>query len=197
MCVTKARQTSFTDMFSNLLYRRSIKDRRSELHTQLLTGPTQNGLVDLTQVHTTRYTQRVQYHVHRRSICEEWHILRSYNLRNDTFITMPSRHLITHLQLPLYSEINFGELQYTSRQFITNADIELLAFVTAQLFVVLDAVVVQQDVDRFIGLGIPCPAQRVHVQVIDAAQIFSRELGAFADLYFTKVVVHPGRHMLF
>ena len=91
----------------------TVEDRSSKLHAQLLTSCTQDTLKDLTQVHTRRHTQWVQYHIYRTTILHEWHILKTYHLRNDTLITMATGKLITYLNLTLLGDINLSHLKNT------------------------------------------------------------------------------------
>ena len=86
---------------------------------------------------------------------------------------MPAGHLIPHLQLTLDGQIYLGELQYPCRQFIPDGNIEFFPLVTSQFFVVLDAVVMQQNIDRVIGLRITCPTQRIDIQIVDAAEVLA------------------------
>ena len=46
----------------------TIEDWRSELHTKTLTGSTEDSLENLTEVHTRRHTQRVEYQVYRTTV---------------------------------------------------------------------------------------------------------------------------------
>src|SRR5262245_2694614 len=52
----------------------SVEDRRSELHTEFLTSPAKNSFIYLSKVHTTWYTQWIQYNVNWCSIFKEWHV---------------------------------------------------------------------------------------------------------------------------
>src|SRR5690349_7284722 len=100
-------------MIGNFFYRSTVEDRSGKPYPELLTRPTQYSLIDLSEVHTGRYTQRVQYHIHRSSVFQERHIFRPYDLGDDTLVPVTSRHLITYLQLTLDSQVNFRQLQYT------------------------------------------------------------------------------------
>jgi hypothetical protein len=42
------------------------------------------------------------------------------NTGNDTFIPVATGHFITNFKLTLFGQIHFGQLNNTSRQFITN-----------------------------------------------------------------------------
>ena len=60
------------------------------------TGPAKDCFIDLSEVHTAWYPQRVQYHIHRCSIFEERHIFLANDLSHNTFVTMTTCHLITY-----------------------------------------------------------------------------------------------------
>ena len=186
--VAEFRQTGFFDQITDFLYGRTVEDWRGKLHTQLLAGPAQNGFIDLAEVHTAWYTERVQNDINRRSVFEERHVFRTYDTCNDTLVTVAAGHLITHLQLTLGCEINLGELQYTCRQLITDREVELLTLVAAELLVKLDVVVVQQLVDHIIRSLLACPGQRVYGRVINRAERLRVELAALADHRLTKIV---------
>src|SRR5687767_6055257 len=93
----------------------TVKYGSREFDTEVLSSPTQHGLIDLPQVHTAGYTQRVQHHIYRCSILKEWHILGANDLGYNTFVTVTAGHFITHFQLTLNSQVNLGQLQYTRR----------------------------------------------------------------------------------
>src|SRR3569833_2928350 len=111
--IAKAGQSGPGDMIGDFLYRSTVEDRRCEFHTQLLTGPAKYSFIDLSKVHTGRYTQRVQYHIHRCSVFQERHIFRPYDLGDDTLVTVTSGHLIPYLQLTLDGQVYLSQLQYT------------------------------------------------------------------------------------
>lgn len=50
---------------------------------------------DLTDVHTRRYAQRVQYDIYRRTVSIVRHIFDRVDLRDNTLVTVTTRHLIT------------------------------------------------------------------------------------------------------
>ena len=108
---TEARQTSLICPFRKVFQLSTVKDRSSELNTQLLTCSTEDTLKDLTKVHSRRHTQWVQYHINRTTVCHEWHILKTNYLRNDTLITVTTSKLITYLNLTLLSDVNLSHLK--------------------------------------------------------------------------------------
>src|SRR5450631_4404171 len=100
-------------MRRDLFYAGAVKDRRSEFHAQLLPGPAEYRLIDLPEVHTRRHPQRVQHYVDRRPVFQEWHVFRTYDLGDDTLVTVAARHLISHFQLTLDCEIHLRQFQHT------------------------------------------------------------------------------------
>ena len=128
----------------------SVEDRGRKLASELLTGPTQNSFVDLTDVHSRRHTQWIQYDIHRSSILEEWHVLISNDLGHNALVPVASGHLVSHLQLPLLCDIYLGQLDDARRQFIAHGDGELLSAVDPSEIAHLDLVVVQQIFDQCI-----------------------------------------------
>jgi hypothetical protein len=71
--------------------------------------------------------------------------------------------------------------------------LNFLALVTAQFFVVLDVIVVQQRIDQVVRLACrPSNPVGIDVLVVDAAQVFLRELTALADQFRRKVVGDTG-----
>src|SRR4030095_3851106 len=101
----------FPDLFSCS----TIKYWSREFHTEFLSGPSEYSFINLSQVHTTRYTQRVQYNVNRRSIFQEWHVFCTNDLRNNSFVSVTTGHLISHFQFAFNSQVHFSELQHASR----------------------------------------------------------------------------------
>src|SRR5882724_1828331 len=67
-------QARFLDMLGYFVDGSPIEDRRSELDPELLPGPSKDGLIDLSEVHTGRYAQWVQHHIHRCSVFQERHV---------------------------------------------------------------------------------------------------------------------------
>src|SRR5688572_10043999 len=149
--MTHHRDTGFSTIVCDLISSSPVEDWCSEFHPEFLTGPAKNGFIDLSQVHTARHAQRIQYDINRCPIFQERHVFMTNDLGNDTFVTMTTRHLISHFQLTFYSEINFCKLQHSCRQLITNTDVEFLSLITTQLFIELDIVVMQKRIDLLIN----------------------------------------------
>ena len=91
----------------------TVENRCTELDAQFGTCPSENGLVNLTEVHTRRHTKRVKNYIYWSTILEERHILLSYDLGNDTLVTMSTGHLVTDSDLSLLGDVNFCKLHDT------------------------------------------------------------------------------------
>ena len=76
-------------------------------------------LQDLSDVHTGRYTQRVQHDIQRTSVWKEWHILNRKYTGNDTLVTVTTSHLITNGDFSLLCDVNTYRLIYSRRQLVT------------------------------------------------------------------------------
>ena len=111
--MTKLWKTGIVAIFTDLVGSCSVKDWRCKFYSELFACPSKNSLIDLTKVHTAWYTQWIQYNINRCSIFKERHVFSTNDLRNNTFVTVTTSHLISHFQLTFYSEINFCKFQYT------------------------------------------------------------------------------------
>ena len=64
------------------------------------------NLKDLSDVHTGRNAQRIEYDIKRSSVGKERHILYGKNAGNDTLVSVTTCHLITDGNLSLLCNIN-------------------------------------------------------------------------------------------
>ena len=76
-------------------------------------------LQDLTDVHTRRHTQRIQYDIQRTAIWQERHIFNRKDTGNHTLVTMTTGHLVTYRDLSLLCNVNSYGLIYTRCQLVT------------------------------------------------------------------------------
>ena len=106
----------------------SVEDRSGETYAQFLSGPAEDGLEDLSDIHTRGHAQRVEDYIYGCTVCEERHILYAHNLGDDTLVTMASGHLVTHANLTAFGDIDFSHLDNTIGQFVTDSEVEFLAF---------------------------------------------------------------------
>ena len=75
--------------------------------------PTKMVFKQLTNIHTRRYTQRIQDNVNWRTVCQVRHVLNRQNARNNTLVTMTTRKLVALLNLTLLSNKNANEFVNT------------------------------------------------------------------------------------
>src|SRR5512137_1035687 len=109
ICYTVHRQFCLLGIFSDLVDGGSVEDRSGKLQTKFLTCPSEDSFIDLSKVHSRRYTERIKNNINRCSVLEERHIFLTDDPCNDTFITMTSCHLITYFHLPFFGDIYFRE----------------------------------------------------------------------------------------
>ena len=76
------------------------------------------GLENLSDVHTTRHAERVEYDVDGTAVGEERHVLLGNDTGNDTFVAVASGHLVADRDLPLLGHINLHELNHAWRQLV-------------------------------------------------------------------------------
>ena len=76
------------------------------------------NLQHLSDVHTGRYAQWVQYDIQRTAIWKEWHIFYRKHAGNNTLVTMTSSHLITNRDLSLLGNVDADTLVYSRSQLI-------------------------------------------------------------------------------
>ena len=91
----------------------TVKNRRYRPKTKSVNSPSQMSLQDLTDVHPSRHTQWVQYHVNRRAIGEERHILNRNHLGNNALVPVTACHLVTLFDLPQLSHADTDHLFHT------------------------------------------------------------------------------------
>ena len=71
------------------------------------------NLQDLSDIHTGRYTQRIQHDIQRTTVRQEWHIFYRQNTGNNTLVTVTTGHLITDRDLSLLCNVDTNSLIYT------------------------------------------------------------------------------------
>ena len=91
--------------------------------------PTQVNFQNLTDVHTGRYAQRVQYDVHRTTVRHVRHVFHRQNARYHTFVTVATRHFVTGLQTAFDGDKDFHHFLYARLQFVALGQFFLLDFV--------------------------------------------------------------------
>ncbi|MNO49928.1 hypothetical protein D3C76_402890 [compost metagenome] len=96
-----------------------ILDHAVDLLADALGREAQMHFEDLTDVHTGRYAQRVQYDVDRTAELVMGHVLDRADLGDNTLVTVTARHLVTRLDATLDCQVNLDDFQYARRQIIT------------------------------------------------------------------------------
>ena len=138
---TVTRQSCLVCPFVQILHCSTIEDRSSKFNAQCFSGTSKYSFKNLTDIHTRRHTQRIQYNIDRSTICQERHIFLTNNTGYNTLVTMATCHLITHTDLTLLSNIYFCHLDNTSRKLITNGNRKLLTLqFRIQFFIFLDEI---------------------------------------------------------
>ena len=89
---------------------RAVEYRRSDIESQRFGRQGQMDLQYLTDIHTRRHAQRIQYDIQRPSVRQERHILHRQYTGNNTLITVASRHLISNGDLSLLRDIDAHRL---------------------------------------------------------------------------------------
>ncbi len=86
------------------------------------------GFKDLTDVHTRRYAQRVQYDVDRSTVGVVRHVFDRHDYRDDTLVTVTTGHLVTRLDATANCQVDLDDLQYARSQVIALLQLALLVF---------------------------------------------------------------------
>ena len=102
----------------DIAFLRTVEGRRHDLEAEMLCGDTEMHLEHLTDIHSGRNAQRIQHDIERRTVCKIRHILGRKYARNDTFVTVASRHLVADGNLSLLRDIDADRLVYAGRKLI-------------------------------------------------------------------------------
>ena len=103
----------------NIFGGRTVKDRSGDLDAQCFAGKAQMYFQYLSDIHTGRYTQRIQADVQRTAVGQEGHILYGKYAGNNTLVSVTSGHLITDGDLSLMGDVNTDGFVDAGRQLIT------------------------------------------------------------------------------
>ena len=122
----------------------TVKNRSTELKAKFRTCPAEHCFINLTKVHTGRHSKRVEDNIHRCTITQERHILFSYNLGNNTFITMSSGHFVAHSDFSLLGNVNFCKLHNAIRKFVTDFDFVESPLAFCRFFLICNTVIVDK-----------------------------------------------------
>ena len=83
----------------------------------------------LARVHTRRHAQGVQDHVDRRPVLGKRHILFRQDHGDDPLVSVSSRNLVAHRDLPLHGHVDLDRLRDARRQLVALLDLVYLVFV--------------------------------------------------------------------
>ena len=110
----------------NIFFVCAVEDRGCYVKAEGFCSQREVNLKDLTDIHTGRYAQRIQYDVQRTTVGQVRHIFYRQYTGNDTFITMTACHLIADRDLSLLCDIDAYYLIYTWSQLITILTVKYL-----------------------------------------------------------------------
>ena len=148
----------------------SIEYRRAEFNSEFLASPSENGFVNLTQIHTRRHAERVQNDVHRSSVIKERHVFPTHDLSDAALVAMTTCHLITHGDLSLLSDVDFSKLHDSVRELVPDLNHVELPFRLCLKFLVGDAIVVDEFLNQLIRVLIRSPLARIDILILDALE---------------------------
>ena len=84
---------------------------------------------NLTDVHTRRYTQRVQHDIDRTAVCHVRHVFHRQDARYHTFVTVATGHFVTGLQTTFDGDEYFHHFLYARLQFVALGHFFLFDFI--------------------------------------------------------------------
>ena len=191
-----AGQACLVRPFAEVVELSTIKDRRGELHTEFAACCTENGLEHLTDVHTRRHTQRVEYDINGRTILEEGHILLADNLGNNTLVTVTTSHLITDTNLTLLGYVNLGHLDDAAGQFVANSNGKLLTLELSIHDVVLLEVIDDELTNEHIGVLIVGPVAKFNGSPVNGFEEGLAELSTLGDNLCADIILNALRSLV-
>ena len=157
ICLSEARKSGLVGVCADVVKACAVEDRGAELEPEFFACPSENSFIYLSQVHTRRYTERVEDYVDRRPVFEERHIFVPYDLCHDTFVSVAAGHLVTHADLPLLGHIDLGKLHHSVRKLVADLDLVEHPLVLCCKFLMGNAVVVDELADHHICILVGCP----------------------------------------
>ena len=154
---------------------------------------------DLTDVHTRRYAQRVQYDIYRRTVSIVRHIFDRVDLRDNTLVTVTTRHLITRLDTAFNGQVYLNNLQHARCQIVALGDFTAFRFEffleLVFQFVILLSQLLQLILFLFVGQAQFQPAiARQFVELVsfnatgNQHSVDTAEQTSFEDLQFFRQV---------
>ncbi len=192
MRLTESRHAGLVGVVAYLLDARTVEDRGAELQAEPVARPSENGLVNLSEVHTGRHAERVQHDVHRSSVLEERHILLTHDLGHDTLVAVTARHLVTNGDFALLGDVDLGDLHHAVRKLVSDLDFVHLTLADRLLRLECDAVVVDEVADKRVGILLGSPLVGVDIVVVDALEHFGGDLLVLGENLHTVEVGDAG-----
>src|SRR5262245_12761455 len=148
-------------------------------------GPAEMGLEDLSDVHATGDTQRIQHDIDLRAVLEERHVLDRHDLRHHALVAVAAGHLVTGLDLALHRDEDLDHLHHAGRKLV--AALQLLDLVEeALLEALLRLVVLLAD---GLDLGHQLVVRRGELPPLRARIFFEHRAG---DLGILLEALRPG-----
>ena len=115
----------------------------------------------------------------------------THNLGDNSLVTVTAGHLITHLELALLGDDYFGHFHDACRQFVSNADGELLTAVYPHNVANLNLVVMQQCIHQSVSVVVGSPGTPREVGVVNhGVERLEGVFSAFRNNVFIEVVDH-------
>ena len=111
--------STFFQQLNNILLCRTVKYRCCDIPVFILCSQTQMNLQYLSDVHSRRYTQRVQHYLQRLPVFHKRHIFFRQDPRNNTFVSVTSSHLVSNADLSLGRDVAAHQLVNAWRQFVS------------------------------------------------------------------------------
>ena len=183
----------FAHVTVNLLECGTVENRGLETFVEFFACPAQHSLVNLAKVHSRRNAEGVQDDVDRCAVGEERHVFGTYNLGHDTFVTVATGHFVADAQFALHGDVDFGHLDDSAREVVTDGESEFLTGEATVDFAVFDVVVVEEILDKVVGFRIRGPLIGADLIVVDSVECFRGEFDLFGDeLFFVAGVDSVG-----
>src|SRR5260370_1289937 len=87
------------------------------------------SLQNLTDVHSRRYTERIEHDLYRGTVRKVRHVLFRQDSGDDAFVTVTSGHLVADRKLALHSDEDLDHLDYARRKLVALSQFRDLLFV--------------------------------------------------------------------
>ena len=95
-----------------------LRSGLGNLLAQVVRGPAEVRLEDLTDVHTRRHAERVEDDLDRRAVGQVGHVLLRQDARDDALVAVAAGHLVADRQLALHGDVDLDHLDDAGREFI-------------------------------------------------------------------------------